>query len=534
MKRLFVTTVLLVLCIITVLGCAPAAKQTPPASQPPTTATTAKPVTPATPAAPTPQTGGTLKIILPSGSIATLGAPHEAGNPRTNIQVCEPLLWCDNNFRVYPELAEAYTVAPDGKSFTFNLRKGIKFQDGTDLNAEAVKFNFESWAAVPAGKSYLTRAVSYDVIDEYTFRLTLKAYDAQLLLQLCLGLGEMASPTAIKKQTTTENMAKDHLVGTGPFKFVSWQRNVNVKYQKFDGYWRKGKPYLDAMEIIEISDPTTALMAFKKGEGQVIFKISPRDARDLETQGYKIQLADLTAFFYLVPDAGNKDSPYADIRVREAVERAIDKDAIAKAIGQGYFKSVYQFATPTEARYVSGLAPRSFDQAKAKQLLTAAGYPNGFSTTITTTPSFDKDVLVAIQTYLKEVGINVTLDIADTSRFNNIEINGWKNGMLITSTPITADLASMNRRFAVNPTYHFSMLRPPVFMEKLSAALEQPDYDKRFAQYKELIKIIYDENMAIPLYENADISALDKKVNDLAWTQGHPFLSRPWDAWLSK
>jgi ABC-type transport system substrate-binding protein len=78
------------------------------------------------------------------------------------------------------------------------------------------------------------------------------------------------------------------------------------------------------------------------------------------------------------------------------------------------------------------------------------------------------------------------------------------------------------------------MLRPAGYVDKLNAAIEQPDYDKRFAQYKELIKIIYDNEMVIPLYENADISAMDKKVQDLAWTMGHPFLSRTGDAWFSK
>jgi ABC-type transport system substrate-binding protein len=92
----------------------------------------------------------------------------------------------------------------------------------------------------------------------------------------------------------------------------------------------------------------------------------------------------------------------------------------------------------------------------------------------------------------------------------------------------------MNRRFSINPTYHNSLARPAAYLDKLNAALEQPDYDKRFALYKELIKIIYDNEMVIPLYENADISAMDKRVQDLAWTQGHPFLWRPGDAWFSK
>ena len=182
-----------------------------------------------------PRYGGTFTWNH-NGGIPQIGAAIDnlsfVGN-RNMFPVLEALVKTDDNERIQPWLAESWNTAPDGKSITLYLRKGIKFQDGTDFNAEAVKYNLESvFKANIRGSSFLSNVTSYDIVDEHTLRINLKEYDCTFLLRLAQGVtavGLMASPTALNKETTPETKAKIHAVGTGPFLFDSWERDNYVK-----------------------------------------------------------------------------------------------------------------------------------------------------------------------------------------------------------------------------------------------------------------------------------------------------------------
>lgn len=108
---------------------------------------------------------------------------------------------------------------------------------------------------------------------------------------------------------------------------------------------------------------------------------------------------------FLVPDSVNAESPWSNIKVRQAAEYAIDKDALTKALGFGFAQTAYQLATPTSAAYISGLSGRKYDMAKAKQILSEAGYPNGFKTRIIASTTDNRDIVVAMQSYLGKIGI---------------------------------------------------------------------------------------------------------------------------------
>jgi peptide/nickel transport system substrate-binding protein len=541
LRKIFVA-VLFSLILVSLLSACSSQPSSSPAittSAPAPTKTSAAPVTSSAPPASTkvsPQSGGTLKIILTGGvaAIGTLGSPTETVGGmygRVAAPAMEYLFSYDTNERFIPQLAESWNVSPDGKSLTIKIRQGVKFQDGTPLNAQAVKENFDLMKAAtnsPNWKSIFANVASWEVVNEFTIKVNFTTFDSNFMVNFALQ--PLFSPSAVKTASTPENIAKDHMVGTGPFKFVSYLRGQNVKYIKWDGYWQPGKPYLDALEINEIADFVVSIMSFKKGEAQLIFGISPKDAIDLKAAGFQIIEASARSHYPIVPDGGTPDSPFANLKVRQAVEYAIDKKSLA-SLGQGYYEVADQMATPTDARYVKGLTPRSYDPAKAKQLLAEAGFAGGFKTTLVANSTYNKDVLTAIQMYLKDVGIDGTIDMADAARFADLQAKGWK-GLLFSGTPIVGNLQSMWNRFGGQTVP--SMYRGPTFQQKMDAGIAEPDYDKRMGYLQDMVKLMYDDAMMIPTFAYPTLSAADQKLHDVNWTQGHPNMWNPWNAWLSK
>jgi ABC-type transport system substrate-binding protein len=280
-----------------------------------------------------------------------------------------------------------------------------------------------------------------------------------------------------------------------------------------------------------VADIVTALMAFKSGQAQLIFGITPTDAKDLKAAGYDIYTAPARQTRSIIPSGANKDSPFVNLKVRQALEYAVDRNAIAASIGEGYSVGLTQWAYPTDAIYVPGLTPRNYDPAKAKQLLTEAGYPNGFKTTIISQPSENKDILVALQTYLKVVGIDATIDLADNARFLDMHNKSGWNGLLLHGSPNAGTLFGVWNRFNANVLP--SMYRG-TWQAQLDEALAEPDPAKRLADHQGLVKIVYDDAMFMPLWTSPDLSAGIKGLRDLSWQEGHPVMWEPANAWLAK
>jgi peptide/nickel transport system substrate-binding protein len=259
-----------------------------------------------------PQLGGILKIIEVTGPKTPFGWPVESVGESTvaHKPIVESLVRLHYNGRIEPWLAESWKVAPDKSSITFFLRKGVKFHDGTDFNAEAAKFNLD---ALKAGKNPGTEDWgSIDVIDASTVRIGLLKYSNILLSRLAGTPGSMVSPTAFK--TKGIEWARWNPVGTGPFEFVSFERDVSMKYKKFYGYWQKGKPYLDGLQYVYIKDPMTQAATIESGEAHVLNTETGKMAADLKAAGLNVYAAD-TGVVVLIPDSMNADSPLANRKV---------------------------------------------------------------------------------------------------------------------------------------------------------------------------------------------------------------------------
>ena len=482
---------------------------------------------------PKPVYGGILKINHNQG-INNVSAPADGrAFTQGRIWMCvfETLITSDAKENLKPLLADSWTVSPDGKTITFNLHKGIKFHDGTDFNAEAVKFNLEMHKKNNTiFSTYLKNVAGYSIPNPYTFIINLSNFDATLILALAqTALGAMASPTAVQKPATPDNIVQLHMVGTGPFKFVSWQRDNNIRFEKNPNYWQAGKPYLDGVEIRTVADIPVSLMSLRAKETNGVITVDPVDCLNLQKEGFEIMLG---AYFIhsLCPDGANPNSPFANKKVREALEYAIDRETLSEGIGSGFFSPAYQFATPKMPCFDPSLPPRKYDPKKAKQLLLEAGYPNGIKTTLVTDIRVRADTLVAVQTYLKDAGFDCTMDKADVTRFTDMTINGWK-GILMPGAPTALSLIGLVSR--LNNIYP-SMYRPAGWADKWNALIAQPDEKKRAAQLKEIVKIMYDEVIVTPYHSDCSRMMLDGKVKNLNF-QG--INADSWDTvntWLSK
>lgn len=428
-----------------------------------------------------------------------------------------------------PWLAKAYQVAPDKKSVTLTLQQGVKFHDGSDFNAQAVKFNLDAY--ITAKSSAAATWTSIDVVDNYTVRINIKEYRNTTMVDI--GGILQVSPTAYQKNGL--DWIRWNPVGTGPFKFIKYDRDVVLKVEKFPDYWQKGKPYLDGIEVIYIADFLTAQISYKAGYLDVFTSENSKMSYDLKNQGYfyGTQLPQCAGTLTLVPDSGNADSPLSNKLVRQAIEYAIDRETICKGLGYGFTTPLYQVAPPEATiAYVPDLPARKYDIARAKQLLAEAGYPNGFKTRIIADPrTTTKDTIVAIQSNLNAAGIQTELEFPENAKYTEYRYNGWKNGMLCQ---LISNFSTYTRWYSF---YWMGNQFPSVkFPDEFKAlaqealATEQMDKDK----VQKITKMIYDESTLIPINVQVGAWFFSKGLHDHGIFTAHHSYWSPSTAWLEK
>lgn len=437
-----------------------------------------------------------------------------------------------------PWLAEDWEIDPTAKTITVKLKKGIKFHDGTDFNAEAVKWNMDEF--LNYGRGEARDLESTDVLDEYTVRLNLKTWNSSILEALFYFV-LMTSPTAFEENG--KDWAINNPVGTGPFKFENWDRDVAVKFSKFDGYWQEGKPYLDAVEWHLIADTMTAMASFQAKDIDVLVNLDPDIARQLEAAGASIKkletgLGALSIGF--CGDSINPNSPFSDARVRKAISFAVDKEAIVKNILYGYAVVTNQWGVPSSWCYNPDVEKYDYNPEKAKELLAEAGYPNGFKTKLTTLNSpMEVQVMTAVQGYLADIGIDAQMELVETAHYREITAAGavpWE-GLILARGRGDADIVTyMPRNFSKKGLLMVNGLMTTDKIEQLLLdAADAKDFDTLKEIAFELQKEIYEENCIITqLFVLSMPVAKQPYVRDDAFNKAHANLWGPENIWLEK
>lgn len=362
--------------------------------------------------------GGTV-IYAAGADPDNLDPANAESNPSeaVNRMMYENLVKFDEKLKIVPGLATRWEQSKDGMSWTFYLRTGVKFHDGTPFNAEAVKVFIERMIGPekPSRAGLYTPFVSsVQVIDDATVKINLKAPFAFFLNNLAHSASGIISPTALK--TYGKDISR-RAVGTGPFKFVEWVHGDHLTMVRNDDYWG-GKPYLDKIIVKTVKEDSARVMMLQSGDAHLIVRIPSEDIPRLEKDA-NIRLDSTETLRVLFIGINCTKKPYMDVRVRQALNYAVDKESIAKNIYQGRALPSDGMIAPLTTGYfpVKGYP---YDPERAKKLLAEAGFPNGFKGKLWSPQGrYPKDfeMAQAIQQQLKKVGVDCTLDTMEWAAY---------------------------------------------------------------------------------------------------------------------
>ncbi|UOF90725.1 ABC transporter substrate-binding protein [Fodinisporobacter ferrooxydans] len=333
--------------------------------------------------------------------------------------IYDKLFDLDKDGKIVPMLATSYETT-DGKIYIIKLRTGIKFQDGTDFNADAVKFNLErdmSKGSKRTGELAMVQSVS--VVDPSTVRIVLKKPFAPFISILADRSGMMASPAAVKKYGSDY---QNHPVGTGPFVFVEHLKGDHVTLKRNDTYWN-GKPKLSEVVFKVFADGSAAVQNLKSGMLDIVGPnvIPVREIPTIKSDPNLSLVADAgMAFqgFYM----NETIAPFNNQYLREAVDHAIDRNTIVKVLFNGYGAPAYSPFGPGDLAYGSSDKAPAPNDGEIKDLLAKGGKPNGFSFTLEIpTTTIGEQFGTVIQGMLKKYGINMKLE---KTEFGTLISNG--------------------------------------------------------------------------------------------------------------
>lgn len=420
-------------------------------------------------------------VTIAVGSNFTSLDPYDANDTLSQAvakSFYQGLFGFDKNMKLTNVLAESYTVSQDGLVYTIKLHPGVKFSDGTDFNATAVKVNLDR-ASNP--ENHLKRYNLFknidktEVVDANTVKITLKTPFSAFINNLAHPSAVMISPAALTKYGKEIGF---HPVGTGPYVLDQWNQTDFVKVKKFDGYWKKGEPKLDTITFRPVVDNNTRAAMLQTGEADFAFPV-PYEQAGLLEKNSKLDLVAAPSILHRYISFNVTQKPFDNLKVRQAINYAINKEALIKVAFAGY-------AVPSEGplpqgiEYAAKFKPWPYDPAKAKQLLKEAGYPNGFSTTLWSShnSSTAQKVIQFTQQQLAQVGIKVTLTAMDAAqRAAQVENVGQKeSGLRMFYTGWSASTGEAD--WALTPLFATQSAPPKQFN---TAFYSNPQVDKDLA-----------------------------------------------------
>jgi len=353
--------------------------------------------------------GGTLTFAT-GADPDSLDPQNTQSNPgeQVNRMMHENLVRFSAKMQLEPALAESWLASKDGLTWTFKLRKGVKFHDGTPFDAKAVKYFFDRVLGdeKPFKASLYTPVVQgAEVIDDSTVRVILKQPFGAFLFIMAHSAGAIVSPAAHQK------WGKDlalHPVGTGPFKFVEWMKGDHVTMERNDGYWG-GAPNLDRVVVKTVREDQARVLMLESGDADLIVNIPTEEIPRLRKDArFTIESSPTARALFIAINV--KKKPFDDVRVRQALNYAVNRDAIVKELFQNNAQVVASHVSPLQNGYAQ-LAGYPYDPKKSKELLAQAGQPALKVKLWSPKGRFVKDyeLAQAVQQDLAAVGVEATL-----------------------------------------------------------------------------------------------------------------------------
>jgi len=480
----------------------------------------------------TPRYGGTLTIAMEYDP-STLDPLGMTDTPASNVflHVAEALFRVDPDGVLEHILAESYEASDDALVWTFYLRQGVKFHDGTPFNAEAAKWNLVRFRDKASFGFLIKQIVDVEAVDEYTLRVYLAEPFAPLLAHLAHSMTGMVSPTAVEAGVVDP-------VGTGPFKFVEWIPATRLVLERNENYWGEG-PYLDKLVFLPIPEGGTRVMMLLAGEIQATTVIPVDDVALVQDDPNTVAV--------IMPSLGHhyigincQRGPLADPLVRRALNYALDSQEFVDFVWGGFAEVADSVIAPGVFGYKK-VGPYPHDPEEAKRLLAAAGYPDGFKTTIRYNPGWRELGAQVLQAQLKVVGIDaelISMEWGSYLAFTNRPVDQSETDIYMLGwTTVTSDAdyalyallhgdqwapAGSNRSFYRNERVD----------ELLDAARRNPVPAEREQLYAEAIQLIWDDAPWVFILFAQLRYGVRSNVRDLVY---HPnFTLQAHKAWLDR
>lgn len=463
---------------------------------------------------------GKLTVAVPSEP-ATLD-PHKSSNRYNytfNCNMFEGLYIRNDKAELVPALAESMTMAPDGLTYTFKLRKGVKFHDGSAMTAEDVKFSLER-AINPATKNpllaYVKTIDKIDIVNPDTVAIKLKEKDAIFLKKLAFA-GWIVPKNYI--QSAGEDGFAKKPIGTGPFKFVSRSINERIEMEANEMHWG-WVPKIKSLVMRTVPEDAVRLAMLQTGEADVVAEMPPPLVERIAAlKGVKTLSHPSGEIYWLVFNIKDavKDSPLLNLQVRRALNHAIDKQSIIASVLKNQAVQIAGVLAPSVAAVDKNLQPYPYNPTLAKKMLADAGYPGGFKVDMYSSVgryTLDKDISLVIANNLKAVGVDVNLNLWESSK--------WVADLSKKYYPLSYQAFGNTvfdpeglMIFGLHSKAFWSFYKNDGVDGMIDDSLKIVDQKERDLHFQKIEKLLYDDASHLFLWESKILFGLRDKVN---WT----------------
>ena len=436
--------------------------------------------------------------------------PHKAtaaGTKEIIFNIFEGLVKPDENGNLINAVASDYTISEDGLVYTFTLRDNVKFHNGNVVTAEDVKYSLERVSGLLDGTpliSTLSTIKSVDILDEKTVQVTVESANTELIYSFV---------AAIIPAGSGEEAGADP-IGTGPFSFVSYKPQQNIVLAKNPDYWQEGLPYLDQVEFKIINSADTALLELQGGTIDFYAYLTDSQAQALQGSHQVISSpTNMVQALFL----NNAVEPLNDVRVRQAISYALDKESINDFVGGGNGTLLSSAMLPTLKEYYVDLNDTYGTTAnveKAKELLAEAGFSDGLDLEITIPADYEFHMQTGevIVEQLKAVGINATIKAIEWGTWLDEVYNGRKFAATITALTCDMTPGYLMNRFQTDSGKNFINFQSAEYDEIYAKAQATLDVAEKAEYYKELQKILCDQAGSVFIQAPANQTAISSKL----------------------
>lgn len=422
----------------------------------------------------------------------------------TLYNIYETLTKIGQDGQVTPLLAESWEVSPDLRTYTFKLRKGVKFHNGEPFNARAVKFSFDrAGAEKSTNKDKRTFAnLSTQAVDEHTVVVINNELDPDFLFVM-----GQATAAIVEPKSADGNMTKP--VGTGPYTLENWVKGSSITLAKWDGYRNAANVKLKKVTFRFISDPAAQVAALLAGDVDAFPRVTPRSVAQLQGNP-KFQVIVSGSRAKTILALNNKKKPLDDVRVRRAIAMAIDRKAVIQGAGDGYGAPIGSHYVPGAFGYIDTTAVNAYNPEKAKALLKEAGVTGPIELTITLPPPpYARQGGEVIASQLSKVGITAKLQNVEWAQWLS-NVYGNKNyDMTIISHVEPFDLGNFSK-----PGYYWNY-ESPKFADLYNKYKNSPRAADRQKLLGDIQRLLAEDSVHAFLYQPQWVTVANKGVKGL-------------------